>query len=723
MSGQIALQELPSLPSLNTKILLGVGAWLACLASFGFGWDARAQDAQVCDRLFANLPARVPERIEAGKDCVELLPKLDVGEQTRIVREYVRTLPGSIDPERYDALAEKLAPEAALPLRAYALRYDVHRPTEEIADRLDRLLAQAARSEDQLSQAHLQFAWGIRIFRLGGANTEMERHFRISLELAERQNALGLIPIIRNALAIRAKTDGQFVEAIEEYRKALAAFEANNDLGGTGIIYANIGNIYSDLGDNKQAIETYLRAIEIYKEYDPENSRRMVSVLTNLATAYSREGQQEEADRHFRTARQFNERHNDLRLGGLINYQHAIVLFELGNETDAIAMAERSVPQILENRDPAEAAVALNWLAARYLERDRVSDARESLDRAREIMEPGGSGVAGLLENPGNTYWAQEYAQSMGKLLVALGRPAEASGYFDAALQLSNDRFEKEKVEAISNSELLFDLRDRDERIARLGDQAKIAELQLSQSRLQTILGLALASAIGLLAFNIFRSYRFQAKLAASKDTLLNEIHHRTKNNLQLLTSLFTMDARHPISAEQAKQRQLEGANRARTMALLHQHIYAESSDQTGEVDVKPFLERLLELLDTSYSSDRVELVHDIEPASVDIDRITPLGLLVCELVTNAFKHAFDGQDGAIAVTLRDQSDTIALSVRDNGRGIKENKAPRRQGDGLGLTLITELAEQLGAKHELETGATGTNWSYEIAKAPFERRG
>ncbi|MEM7666291.1 MAG: tetratricopeptide repeat protein [Pseudomonadota bacterium] len=711
------------LSSLNAKILIRVGALLACLLLVAPGWDVRAQDAQICDRLFEDIPARVPDRIEAGKACVEALPELGVEEQTRIIREYARTLPGSIDPDQYDELTDKLKPSAALPLEAHAFRFEAHRPDEETADRLDRLMARAARAEDQLAQAHLQFAWAIRIFRLGGANSEMERHLGIALELAQRQDVTGLIPFIHNALAVRAKTDGEFVDAIDQYRKALGAFEANGDLGGTGIIYANIGNIYSDLGDNRQAIETYLRAIDIYEEYEPDNSSRVITVLTNLATAYSREGEPEEADRRFRDARKLNEEYNDPRMGGLIDYQHAITVFDLGNEAEAITMAERSIPQILENRDPSEAATALNWLAKRYLDQNRLSDARATLDRAREIMEPGGSGITGLLENPGNTYWAQEYAQSMGTLLVALGQPAEASGYFDAALQLSNDRFEKEKVEAISNSELLFDLRDRDERIARLDDQAKIAELQLSQSRLQTILGFALAFAIGLLAFNIFRSYKFQAKLATSKDTLLTEMHHRTKNNLQLLTSLFSMDARHPVSAEQAKQRQLEGANRARTMALLHQHIYAEPSDQKGEVEVKPFLERLLDLLDTSYSNDRVELVHDIEPASVDIDRVTPLGLLVCELVTNAFKHAFDGQNGTIAVTLQDQGDTIALSVRDDGRGIRENKAPRPQGDGLGLTLITELAEQLGAKHELETGATGTNWSYEIAKAPFERRG
>jgi two-component sensor histidine kinase len=676
---------------------------------------AYAQSSRVCDQVFESLPERASDRIELGKPCVEALPELPVADQIRIAREYSRTLPGFIPESDFDDVVQSLNPAARLPLEAHGSRFYSFFPGEETVERLNELSSRVASSDDQMAMAHLEFAWANRIFRLGGDNSEMERRLRIALQLARDNDIVGLIPFVHNALAVRAKVDGEFVAAIDEYRLAIEAFEANSDRASTGIVYNNIANVFSDLGDNQQAIRIYGQAIAIYDEFDPEGSERSVAARMNRATAYSREGEYELAVEAFEDARRNNEKLGFDRLTGLIDYQNAIALFGLGRDDVAIPMAERAVPMILENRDPSEAAAALNWLAARYLDRSRLQDAQEALGQAREIMEPGGEGVAGLLDNPGNTYWAQEYAQSMGSLLMKLDRTEEAVPYFEAALSLSNDRFEKEKIEAVSNSGLLFELRDRDKRIQRMDDRARISELQLSQSRLQTTLGFSLALAIGLVAFLFLRSWRFQKSLAASKDTFLAEIHHRTKNNLQLLTSLFNMDARRGVSAEEAKQRQLEAASRARTMAILHEHIYSKASQDEREVDVEEFVERLLSLIEEVFGRKGVKLERSVESAKLDIDRITPLGLLICELLTNAYKHAFESDDGVIEFSLKDLGKTIEVTVQDNGVGLPPSSS-KGDADGIGMTLIRDLADQLDATRSLRSDSAGTMWMHRFAK-------
>ncbi len=694
---------------------------LTCLFCLGFFLTgalpatASAQGANACDQVFSNLPKRTPDRIETGRPCVEQLPNLPVSEQARIAREYARTLPAFIPESEFEDLIAALDPAARLPLEAHFSRYYSHSPDPDTVTKLNDLGTRVTVSNDALARAHYELARGIRIFRLGGDHQEMERRMRVALELARQNDVVGLIPFIHNALAVRAKADGDFVAAVDEYQRALAAFEANDDRASTGIVYANIGNVFSDLGDNLQAIRLYEQAIAIYDEYEPEGSERRVAAKVNRASALSNEGKYEEAVEAFEVVRGENAKVNGNRLTGHINYQNALALYGINRRSDAIAMAETAVPQILEFRDPAEAGAALNWLAARYLEDGKLDDAQSALNRAREIMEPGAEGAAGLLDNPGNTFWALEYAESMGSLLTELGRPEAAAPYFKAALTLSNDRFENEKIEAISNSGLLFELRDRDERIQRMNDRAQISELQLSQSRLQTTLGFALALAIGLVAFLIFRSFTIQKSLAASKDTLISEIHHRTKNNLQLLTSLFNMDARRLVTAEEAHQRQLEAASRARTMAILHDHIYSKASQDEPEVEVKEFFERLLTLLEESFGRKGVTLSRSVQSANMDIGRVTPLGLLISELVTNAYKHAFDENEGHIEFSLVDLGTNIEIEVKDNGVGLPEGISIG-DSNGIGMTLIRDLAEQLDSISTVESNSSGTIWTYEIAK-------
>ncbi len=669
-----------------------------------------AQNKTHCDLLWQNTLVSEDRRMEAARECVEKLPSLSPDEQVSIIRNYVTRLPQSIDPSQYEDLASKLVPDAALPLKAYAARYYSHMPGAETGKRLDDLMAQANFRNDDLSKAHIYFARAIRVFRLGGDHAVMESYLQQALGLALEGKMSGLLPFIYNALAIRAKVDGEYDVAIEQYQKSLAVFEANGDFAGTGIIYANIGNIFSDLGDNIQAIKLYRQAIAIYKKYSPENVDRLIAVYTNLGTALSLEEQFDAAITAFDEARRYSKDSDSSRMNGLINYQNAVALHGSGQSETAILMAERSIDQILQNRDPSEAANALNWLAARYIESKQFTQAQGALGRARQIMEPDGSGTDGLLENPGNTFWAQEYAESMGALFIALGRPVDATPYLDVALQLSNSRFDQEKVKAIANSQLLFELRDREARLSTMQDQALIADLKLEQSRLQTILIFAIAISIGLVTYFLYRSYLSQKRLAASKDTFLSEIHHRTKNNLQILTSLLNMDIRRSQSGSPATGSRRDAANRARTMALVHDHIYNHGKPSSTKIDVKPFLENLLELLSESLGNADVALHWDIVSAKVDVDRLTPLGLLVCELITNAYKHAFDDRGGKIEVSLVGKPGTLELVVKDNGAGFDQKEAERNT-ESVGLLLLEDLADQIDGKLTVQTNSNGTIWT------------
>jgi two-component sensor histidine kinase len=193
------------------------------------------------------------------------------------------------------------------------------------------------------------------------------------------------------------------------------------------------------------------------------------------------------------------------------------------------------------------------------------------------------------------------------------------------------------------------------------------------------------------------------------KDTLLREIHHRVKNNLQTVISLLNLQTK-GIRLESARLALQQLKMRIQTLGLVHRHLY--ESDNLKTVDLRTFLGELCRLLQDGSGAPywRVRVDLDIAPVSLQIERAIPLALLVTELATNSFKHAFpNGRTGTITVRLTAQSDAILLTVADDGVGTSppqsENSDEERS--GLGLVLTQALAKQLGGTLAI-SGPPGT---------------
>jgi len=182
------------------------------------------------------------------------------------------------------------------------------------------------------------------------------------------------------------------------------------------------------------------------------------------------------------------------------------------------------------------------------------------------------------------------------------------------------------------------------------------------------------------------------------KNILLAEIHHRVKNNLQIIHSLLDLQSGRmtdKIALDMLKDSQ----NRIKSMALIHQTLY--QSKDFIQVDFGSFVDSLVPILISSYSADydRIALMIDAAEAQLPIDQAIPLGLIVNELISNALKHAFpDGRRGEIRIGLtRDTAGWIALAVSDDGIGIPED-FDMAQTTTLGLQLVTLLTDQLGGE-------------------------
>lgn len=195
------------------------------------------------------------------------------------------------------------------------------------------------------------------------------------------------------------------------------------------------------------------------------------------------------------------------------------------------------------------------------------------------------------------------------------------------------------------------------------------------------------------------------------KTALIEEIHHRVKNNLQVIISL--LDMQESFTQDEATIAVLENCkSRLSSMALIHQLSYQHNDYSV--VDLCNYIEHLGKLLVSSFQTNRVKLqiVAERGQAHLDLQRAAPCGLLLNELVTNAFKHAYPGSNtGEILVELTaPQSDEVLIRVSDQGVGLPPG-FELAQAKSLGLRLVTLLADQLNAQLSVDQVACGTQFS------------
>jgi two-component sensor histidine kinase len=185
------------------------------------------------------------------------------------------------------------------------------------------------------------------------------------------------------------------------------------------------------------------------------------------------------------------------------------------------------------------------------------------------------------------------------------------------------------------------------------------------------------------------------------KEILLKEVHHRVKNNLQVISGLLNLQAHH-ITDPGAKEVYKESQNRVITMGLIHEELY--QSKDLAQVDFAAYIQNLSSNLFASYGKEHsnVDLVLDAEHIEMIVDTAIPCGLIVNELISNSLKHAFPMEkEGEVRVDFYSMGNGVyRLSVADSGVGLPEGFDFRRS-KSLGLQLVTVMTELLGGTIEL----------------------
>jgi two-component sensor histidine kinase len=307
--------------------------------------------------------------------------------------------------------------------------------------------------------------------------------------------------------------------------------------------------------------------------------------------------------------------------------------------------------------------------------------------------------------------YREDYLSDLVQIYERKGNYKNAFTKINEKIEISTQANKQDKLVQLRQLEAKYKNEQKENEIALLKaeDELKNLTIKKANNKLNIALGfsLILISLLGALSYYFFQNRkkskqleeqnRIIADALSAKDILLREIHHRVKNNLQIISSLLNLQSNF-ISDDVALQAINEGKNRVNSMALIHQKLYQEK-DITS-INSKDYFTDLIESLIETYNYQEEELIINTEilPILLDVDTMIPLGLITNELVSNALKHAFVNENQSIkiiTISLKENDGILLLNVTDNGQGVEEESFLNSQ--SFGNKLIQAFLQKLDA--------------------------
>ncbi len=540
---------------------------------------------------------------------------------------------------------------------------------------------------------------------------EAERYLKESLAYFEKSDRL---EEYTRALAFAGylyRKKGEHAQSLEAFLKVIQINEPKEMLG----IYNHIGILYNERGEFRQALN-YLSKIDAYYQKKGEPNRYTAS-LYNLAMSYIGLNETDKAreclDR-YKVSKIKRGNYNSL---GLVYVSLSELAIMEGKPRLAIAYQD-TARYYFEKLNIAQ-PIASRYIAKGkiYLDQKEYKEALYNFDKAEQIAKE--SGIRSTLLP---MYKAKAEAFS------ALNN-FEQAFHFQKLFEALNDSLNSTKsTELMAQLERDYLMEKANKEKELLNKENQLQELQIEKQRnFQLSLMALLALGAGILAL-VWKQSRIRKnnqmlllqknkiieKALEEKEYLFKEIHHRVKNNLQIVSSLLYLQSQH-IADGSALEALREGRSRVQSMALIHQNLYQE--DNLSGVDVKTYFGKLAKSLFDSYKvqQERIQLHTEIEALNLDVDTLIPLALILNELLSNALKYAFpDDRKGNLTVKIGLQDENLLLRVADDGIGLPAN-FDKRQHQSLGYELIRLFAQKLNARLDIVSDG-GTEVTLKIAK-------
>ncbi|PQJ09299.1 hypothetical protein CJD36_018800 [Flavipsychrobacter stenotrophus] len=555
------------------------------------------------------------------------------------------------------------------------------------------------------------------------------------------------IGLAHSSLAYNYEKLSDFKAAAQNYELSAKVFEPTGDSFNVQIAYANAGNMYDELGNYGRALEFDFKALDIAERMGEKGAIQID--LGNIGIVYKEMEKYGEAidynDRSLKIALELKDSLEVARLfANIANCYH--LWDSAGNEQRALDYNRRA---FLLNKilgDSAGQARVLGNTGSIYIALKKYDSAIFCNTEAIKIYRQGGSTgnsyalvLAGLgeayyrlakdsiLQGPKNNYGVSSKEEALAlsidnsqqalAIFMAIGNLEVAShvlGNLGGAYALQGNY--KNAYEMIIKHNDLKDSMDKVnnlEKIANIETERAllVKEKQIEADNRKSLERKFFFSVTGLLivilsivGWNFYRQRKLTAQktklanqkevLLQEKDILIKEIHHRVKNNLQVVVSLLDLQTAN-TEDKVAKRTMTESAARVKSISLIHRFLY-QHEDVTG-IEYAHFIRELFTQVVTVFKTpgQTITLDEQVPETILDIDTAVPMGLILNELLINSFKYAFPTTDGNISITMSASDGGYNLTYKDSGSGLPIGYDPKKA-TTMGMTIMLSLARQVG---------------------------
>jgi len=476
-------------------------------------------------------------------------------------------------------------------------------------------------------------------------------------------------------------------------------FDKEGDFKDVATTYNTIATCFLDLNNYPKTIEYYKKALIIrlgLKENVP-----VAQSFNNIGNAFRQYNQPDSAIFYLTKSVSLYQQERDSSLLVLPLQNLGYSWKVKGNFTKAGSYIARSLRIAAKLNMRQELGIGYWHLSQIYLAKKKYEDALKAVN----ITEK----TASDLKTP--ELLMEAYTVKYNAYLQ-IGDYKNALLYDNKKNSIKDSIFTVTKDKTINELEIQYQTSIKEKNIATLNLQNKFQGKTLAQQRLSIIALVIGASLLLLLAAIAYNSYRQKKKANIHIQQLMQELHHRVKNNLQILSGLFTMQIEN-LDDEATKSALRENESRLTSMNLIHNKLYLDHANT--KIEMEEYLTKLLQHIKAAFSGakdNNISLRVDVAPVMIEADKAVAIGLIVNELATNAFKYAFDGQGGEIYLILKESGRSkLLLSLGDTGKGISD--VHKENGASFGLKLVNLMARQLGAVMTVQSGG-GTQYSFEI---------
>lgn len=588
-----------------------------------------------------------------------------------------------------------------------AFAYNVYSQKEEAIQALEKSLHYYQLAEDingkllalyNLGTFHLSYG------QLSEAVLKLKEAILISKEI---EDYVYLTKSLNN-ISVTYQYMGDYQSSIEYLMEVLQLRE-DRFSEEVGLSYANLGLAYVNNKNIDKGIEYYTLAIQKFEANDKK--QHTINCLYNLADAYFQQNNIELAKNSYNKAFFLSQTEESPTMTGRFYLFESSINLLSNDFEDAINNLEKAIKEFEISGNQPLLVTSYTRLSDANFKWYQATKNTKLLKRALTYSEE----ALDLAKQSDLLDQVNFISKLLLNISIASNDLSRIKRYSELLIETTDSIYNKDKAKAVLAVQTQYETKKKELEISLLNQENKLQEVELNQSitaqkrqekyTFISIMALLITFSAIFLIYRLYRQKRISleelsiknkqiSKEQEKNEILLKEIHHRVKNNLQVISSLLDLQSQNIVD-DTALSAVTDGQTRVKSMALIHQNLY--QNENIGSISFNDYVTQLNNQIASIYGPNKqIKFTISTESKDLDIDTSIPLGLILNELISNAYKYAFqEKENGEITIDLKEKEDgEFELIVKDNGIGLP-NHFDINTAKSLGLKLVRRLCKQL----------------------------